>query len=395
MIPRITYSDVERALRREAAAALIGPRQVGKTTLALEVAAGRPSVYLDLENAADRDKLEEPHQFFRRHQDKLVILDEIHRVPGLFEHLRGEIDRGRREGREHGRFLLLGSASIELMRQSETLAGRIEYIDLTPLNVVECAREGDLTDLWVRGGFPRSFLARDDEESLARRRNFIRTYLERDIPMFGPRIPAQTLERLWTMLAHHQGGLLNVSQFARNLGVSVPTATGYIDLLCDLLLVRRLPPFHVNVGKRLVKSPKVYVRDSGLVHALLGIETLDELLGHPVVGNSWEGMAIENLIALAPPHTKASFYRTAIGSEIDLILEMGAKHGTWAIEIKRSLSPTVGKAFCNALDDVAPDKAFIVYSGTDRYPKNDRIEVVGVQELAATLAELGRHGKGE
>lgn len=392
MIPRITYRDIEKALAREAAVALIGARQVGKTTLAHEVAAGRPSVYLDLENPADREKLSDPHSFFTYHHDKLAVLDEIHRVPDLFSYLRGDIDRGRREGREHGRFLLLGSASIELMRQSETLAGRIEYIDMTPLNVLECARQGSAWDLWLRGGFPRSFLAQDDGESLRRRRNFIRTYLERDIPMFGPRIPAHTLERLWTMLAHHQGGLLNVSQFARNLSVSVPTATNYIDLLCDLLLVRRLQPFHANVGKRLVKTPKIYVRDSGLVHALLGIETPDDLLGHPVVGGSWEGMVLENLISLAPSHAKASFYRTAIGAEIDLILEMGGRHGTWAIEVKRGMAPTLGKAFFNALEDIRPDKTFIVYGGTERYPKAKGAEAIGLLELAQELDAL-THGE--
>ncbi|MEM9813357.1 MAG: ATP-binding protein, partial [Pseudomonadota bacterium] len=285
MIPRAKMADLSKALDREAAVALIGARQVGKTTLALEIGETRSSVYLDLESMADRDKLSDPVAFLRLHEDKLVILDEIHRVPHLFEALRGVIDEGRRKGKGTGRFLLLGSASIDLMRQSESLAGRIEYIDLAPIGLMELDDQSAETRdaLWLKGGFPRSFLAEEDE-SFRRRQNFIRTYLERDIPMFGARAATETLERLWTMLAHNQGTLLNASQLARNLSLSGPTVTSYIDLLCDLLLLRRLRPYHANVGKRLTKSPKTYIRDSGLVHALLGIETMDELLGHPVVG---------------------------------------------------------------------------------------------------------------
>ena len=389
MIPRYACSAVQKALSHEAAVALIGPRQVGKTTLAHEIAASRPSVYLDLENRADREKLSDPDAFLGLHADKLVILDEIHRTPELFNSLRGIIDQGRREGRGQGRFLLLGSASIELMRQSETLAGRIEYIDLGPLHALEIEGPDSIHALWLRGGFPRSFLAENDEESFRRRQNFIRTYLERDIPMFGPRIPAETLERLWIMLAHNQGGLLNAAQLARNLGVSGQSITNYIGLLGDLLLVRRLNPFHANVGKRLVKSPKIYVRDSGLVHALLGIETLDELLGHPVIGASWEGMVIENLLAVAPWRVRPSFYRTARGAEIDLILEMGARRGTWAIEIKRSTVAKTGKGFMIALEDIQPRKAFILYGGADRYPKSENVEAIGLKELAQELAKLG------
>jgi predicted AAA+ superfamily ATPase len=389
MIPRYITTKVEKALAREAAVALIGPRQVGKTTLAMLISESRPSVYLDLEAAADREKLTDPVQFLRQHTDKLVILDEIHRLPALFEALRGIIDQGRRSGQDTGRFLLLGSASIDLMRQSETLAGRIEYVDLGPLNALEVNNIRDIEQLWLRGGFPRSFLATNDEDSFQRRQNFIRTYLERDIPMFGPRIPAETLERFWTMLAHNQGTLLNTAQLARNLGVSSPTVGSYIDLLVDLLLVRRLPPFHANVGKRLVKSPKTYVRDSGLVHALLGVETFDELLGHPVVGASWEGFAIESLLAAAPSRTIGSFYRTARGAEIDLVLEMGAKRGIWAIEIKRGLSAKVEKGFTIATQDIEPNRAFVVYGGEDRYPKRNNVEAISLQEMAQELASLG------
>ena len=384
MIPRLVTPDIEQALAREAAVALIGPRQAGKTTLALEIAKTRSSLYLDLEAVADREKLSDPVQFLRPHADKLVILDEIHRVPTLFEALRGIIDEGRRTGADAGRFLLLGSASIDLMRQSETLAGRIEYVDLGPLNALEID-SGDIDRLWVRGGFPRSFLAASDVESLRRRQNFIRTYLERDIPMFGPRIPAETLQRLWTMLAHNQGTLLNAAQLARSLAVSSPTIGSYIDLLVDLLLVRRLMPFHANIGKRLVKSPKTYIRDSGLVHALLGIDTRDVLLGHPIVGASWEGFVIETLLAAAPTGTRASFYRTARGAEIDLVLEFGMPPRRWAVEIKRGLAAQTTKGFTVALDDIRPDRAFVVYGGQDRYPKSAQIEAISLREMASDL----------
>jgi predicted AAA+ superfamily ATPase len=389
MIPRHARSQVEAALARQAAVALIGPRQVGKTTLALDIAAGRPAVYLDLEALADREKLSDPVLFLERHVDKLVILDKIHRMPALFEALRGIIDSGRRAGHRTGRFLILGSAAIDLLRQSgETLAGRIEYVDLTPLCATELDGDDALQRLWVRGGFPESFLSASDPDSFYTRRSFIRTYLERDVPMFGPRVPAETLERLWTMLAHNQGTLLNASRLASGLAVSAPTVTSYIGLLVDLLLVRRLPPFHANVGKRLIKSPKTYVRDSGLVHALLGIATYDELLGHPVVGPSWEGFVIENLLAAAPARTRASFYRTARGAEIDLLLELGGRHGTWAVEIKRGLAAKVEKGFHIAIEDLQPDKAFVVYSGAERYPKKDGVEAIGVRELADGLRSL-------
>ena len=372
-------------MARQAAVALIGPRQVGKTTLAHEIAKTRPSIYLDLEAAADRDKLSDPVLFLDRHVDKLVILDEIHRVPALFEALRGIIDTGRRAGHRTGRFLILGSATLDLLRQSgESLAGRITYIDLAPLTVAE-VDAGDLEQLWLRGGFPDSFLAATDDDSLELRESFVRTYLERDVPMFGPRIPAETLRRLWTMLAHNQGTLLNASRLASGLSVSSPTVTTYIDLLVDLLLVRRLPPFHANVGKRLVKSPKTYVRDSGLTHALLNIETFEDLLGHPVSGPSWEGFVIENLITAAPSRAQASFYRTAAGAEIDLLLELGGRRGTWAIEIKRGLAAKPQRGFYNALEDLQPTKAFVVHAGEDRYPIAEGIEAVGLREMVGLL----------
>ncbi|HRE90177.1 MAG TPA: ATP-binding protein, partial [Myxococcota bacterium] len=279
MLPRQLASQLEAIIETTPAVVLLGPRQVGKTTLALAIAEKRPSIYLDLETAADRAKLSEPQLYLSRHSDQLVIMDEVHRMPGLFEELRGLIDSGRRRGVRAGRFLLLGSASIDLLRQSsESLAGRVSYLELAPLDGREVP-SSDLERLWVRGGFPDSFLASNDQRSMRWRRDFIRTYLERDIPMLGPRVPAETLRRFWTMLAHHQSGLLNASAFARSLGVDGKTVASYLDLLVDLLLVRRLPPWHANVGKRLVKSPKIYVRDSGLTHTLLGLTSLDDLLG--------------------------------------------------------------------------------------------------------------------
>ncbi len=387
MIERHTYNTLRKALSRQAAVVLVGPRQVGKTTLALDIAEKLDALYLDLEASADRAKLSDPELFLKSYEDCLVILDEIHRVPELFSELRGLIDKGRRRGKRTGRFLILGSASIDLLRQSgESLAGRIEYVELNPLNVLEAGGDDDsLNLLWVRGGFPDSFLAQDNGDSLAFRRNFIRTYLERDVQQFGWRIPAETLERLWTMLAHGQGTLLNTSKLASGLSISARTLTGYIDLLTDLLLVRRLRPFHVNVRKRLVKSPKVYVRDSGIVHALLGVMDYNSLAGHPVVGASWEGFVIENLLSVAPAETRASFYRTSAGAEIDLVLELPGRRGPWAIEIKRGLSGALGKGFRNAVEDIKPERSFVVTAGSDRYPVAKDVEAIGLREMASVL----------
>lgn len=389
MIPRLITADVESALARQAAVALIGPRQVGKTTLALAIAERRDSLYLDLEDRDDRNRLTNPALFLEGVEDRLVILDEIHRMPELFDTLRGVIDRGRRKQKGKGRFLILGSASVDLLRQSaESLAGRIAYIELTALTALEIADDRAARErLWLRGGFPDPYLADSDADSLALRKDFIRTYLERDVPLFGPRIPAATLERLWTMLAHLQGSTLNASQIARALEISSQSVNRYIDLLCDLLLVRRLPPFRANVGKRLVKSPKVYVRDSGLVHALLGLETLTQLSGHPVVGMSWEGFVIETLLAAAPRRTQAYFYRTSGGAEVDLVLDR--PDGTlWAIEIKRGLSAKPERGFYQAVEDLQPARAFLVHAGDDRYPISAHIEAIGVRRLAEELSGL-------
>jgi len=384
MITRQIHEIVRARLDQFPAVALLGPRQVGKTTLAAEIAEHRPSIYLDLENSADRQKMADPTLYLSSHADKLVILDEVQRMPELFQVLRGLIDQGRRSNLRTGRFLLLGSASIDLLRQSgESLAGRIAYIELAPFNVLEvdsAARD----QLWVRGGFPDSFLAASDEASAIWRENFIRTYLERDIPQLGPRIPAETLRRFWSMLAHSQSGMLNAAQVARGLGVDGKTVARYLDLMVDLLLVRRLQPLHANVGKRLVKSPKVYVRDSGIVHTLLSLDSREAVLGHPVVGGSWEGFVVENLLNVAPARTDAWFYRTAAGAEIDLVLQLPGK-GLWAIEIKRGLAPGLARGFHHAREDLKPERAFVVYAGEERYPLSPGIEAIGLTELAALL----------
>jgi len=390
MIERRVAPEITALLERLPAVALVGPRQAGKTTLALTIAEGRPSVYLDLESATDRARLAEPALYLSDHADELVILDEIHRAPGLFEALRGMIDQGRREGRGTGRFLLLGSAAIELLAQSgETLAGRIAFVELSPFDIVEVGTQ-HLDRLWTRGGFPDSFLAVDDAISLRWRQDFIRTYLERDIPQLGPRIPAETLRRLWTMFAHHQGGLLNAAQLARGLGVSGATIAHYLDLMVDLLLVRRLPPHLPNLGKRMVRSPKVYVRDSGLLHALLGLADREALLGHPIIGPSWEGMAIENLLSAAGPQAQASFYRTSHGAEIDLVLSWPGGED-WAVEIKRSLAPTAERGFHSALADLSPQRALIAYPGAERFRPAPSIEAIGLGELCE---QARAHGAG-
>lgn len=385
MIPRRLLSALTTALAENPAVALLGPRQAGKTTLALEVAGSRPSIYLDLESEADRAKLAEPELYLAQHADKLVILDEIQRTPQLFQSLRGLIDTGRRRGQGKGRFLVLGSASIDLMKQSsESLAGRIRHLELAPLDAGEAGRDR-LDSLWLRGGFPESLLADSDAASLRWRVDFIRTYLERDIPQLGPRIPAETLRRLWTMLAHQQGGLLNAAALARALAVDGKTIAAYLDLLVDLLLVRRLAPWHGNVRKRLVKSPKVYVRDSGLVHALLGIESREALLAHPVAGGSWEGLAVESLIAAAPAGSEAYFFRTSAGAEIDLLLKLPGQRKPWAIEIKRGLAPKIERGFSSGCEAVRPQRSRVVYGGVERFPLADGVEAVSLPDLCEEL----------
>lgn len=384
MIDRRLRPRLNFLLHHNPAVALLGPRQSGKTTLALEIARQQSSVYLDLEDENDRAKLTNPSQYLEDHESDLVILDEVHRVPEIFQQLRGVIDRGRRRGKANGRLLLLGSAAMDLLKQSgESLAGRVSYLELGPFDVLEAGAAATNT-LWVRGGFPRSFLAESDELSLQWRRDFTRTYLERDIPQFGPRIPAETLRRFWTMLAHNQAQILNAASLARGLAVDGKTVAGYLDLLVDLLVVRRLPAWHRNVGKRLVKSPKVYVRDTGIAHALLGIRDKEALLGHPVVGQTWESFIIETLITTAPDGTEANYYRTSNGTEIDLLLTLPNRE-LWAIEVKRSSAPKIERGFHSACADLKPHKRFFVYAGIERFPLDKTTDAIGIVELAEML----------
>src|SRR6266852_2336430 len=387
MLPRRLSARLNHLLRHSPAVVLLGPRQAGKTTLALEIGEQQASVYLDLEDEDERAKLSNPTRYLADHESELVILDEVHRVPELFQRLRGIIDRGRQRGKANGRFLLLGSAAMDLLKQTgESLAGRISYLELGPFDALEIDPVA-IETLWVRGGFPRSFLAESDDLSMEWRRDFVRTYLERDVPQFGSRIPAETLRRFWTMLAHNQAQMLNAANLARALGVDGKTIAGYLDLLVALVLVRRLPAWHRNAGKRLVKSPKVYVRDSGIAHALLGIRNKEDVLGHPVVGQTWESFVIETLIAAAPDGTEAHYYRTSNGTEVDLVLTLsGGK--LWAIEVKRSSAPRVERGFHSACADLVPQKRFVVYPGTERFPLDDTTDAIGVVALAKALQSV-------
>ncbi len=390
MIDRRLEPILQEALSNNAAVALLGPRQVGKTTLALSFMSKEKVLYLDLENSLDKAKMVDFPAFYHENQDKLLILDEIQRVPEIFSTIRGIIDEQRRQGRRNGLFLFLGSASMDLLRQSgESLAGRIAYLELHPLNLLELNPSGStgLNDLWLRGGFPDSLLAKNERQSLVWRTNFIRTYLEREIQQIGPRIPAETLGRFWTMLAHQQGSIINMSALARGIDVSVTTANRYLDLMVDLLLVRRLKPYAFNAGKRLVKMPKVYVRDSGIAHALLNIGEINSLLGHPVVGGSWEGFVIENLMAVSPSHFNFYFYRTAQGAEIDLVIEITHQQ-LWAIEIKRSSNPTVSKGFHIGVDDIKAKKKFVVYAGADQFSMGSQIMAIPLQDMMSMLSGM-------
>jgi len=385
-------NQIQDRLQNSPSVALMGPRQVGKTTLAFNISEGIASVYLDLENSTDLQKVQDIKAFHRENSDKLIILDEVQRLPEVFATIRGLIDSERRKGNKTGHFLFLGSAAIELLQQSsESLAGRISYIELFPVDVGEyLSSPGNLdklNQLWVRGGFPESLLARDDGNSLRWRRDFIKTYLERDVPQLGPRVPAETLERLWIMLAHGQGTNINASKLAASLEVSSVSVGRYIDLLVDLLLVRRLQPYTTNIKKRLVKSPRVYVRDSGITHALLNIGTYNDLLGHPVVGKSWEGFVIENIMSILPQGTQAFYYRTAGGAEIDLLIEFASNpREFWAIEIKRSASANVGRGFFEACEDINPARKFVVNAEGDSFPMRDGIEAIGLFDFMRLIA---------
>ena len=366
---------------------LLGPRQVGKTTMARAIAATYPqALMLDLERASDRAQLAEPGLFLSQHRDRLVVLDEVQMMPDLFTHLRPEIDADRRPGR----FLLLGSASGALLRQrAESLAGRVGYLELTPLTAAELPRDlSTLQRLWLRGGFPLAYLAPSERLAFTWRQDFIQTFIQRDLPLMGTGVATDSLHRFWRMLAHLQGQLFNASQLGRSLGgVSHNTTTRYLDLLVDTLLVRRLEPFVPNVGKRLVKSPKVYLRDSGLLHALLGIANLSDLQGHPIVGASWEGFVVEQVAAHLPEGGQLGFYRTAAGTELDIVVEAGSRR--LGIEVKFSAAPTVSKGFWHARDDLGLARALVVAPVERAYPLREGVDVVPVWQLPALLREFG------
>jgi uncharacterized protein len=386
ILARRLQTELEDRLTHQPAIVLLGPRQVGKTTLARAIAAARgpKAVYLDLEREMDLRRLDDAEAFVNAHADQLIVIDEIHRVPGLFPQLRGFIDHFRRQGRKAGHFLLLGSAALELMRQaSESLAGRVSYLELSGLDILEAQNAASQAAHWARGGLPESLLAPSNHASFRWRKDFIRSYLERDVPLFAPRLPAATIGRLWAMLAHAQGAPLNAARLAASLAVSVPAVARYIDLLVDLLLVRRLAPWTGNVGKRLVKSPKLYLRDSGIAHALLDLPSWDDVVGHPVAGASWEGFVIENLIAVAGDNRQAFFYRTADGAEMDLVFERGGQVDM-AIEIKLTSAPRVSKGFHLACETLKPKAAFVVHGGDAAWPAANGVH-------ARPLAQMMKH----
>lgn len=378
-IPRSLENDVHRGLEEFPAVAVLGPRQCGKSTLAKHVIESFPrSIYLDLERPSDAHKLTDPELFFDHYKDRLICLDEIQRLPEIFTVLRSMIDERRRSGQ----FLILGSASGDLLRQSsESLAGRIAYLELAPFSIYEIS-DRPLSTLWLRGGFPTGLLSNDNQSSFRWRQNFVRTFLERDISQLGIRISAASIERLWRLCAHYHGQLLNLSAIGSSLGITHHTARAYIDLLSKTFMLRVLSPFEANAKKRLVKSPKIYIRDSGLLHTLLGIREYEDLLAHPVFGGSWEGFVIENLLTCLPDWNP-SFYRTSAGAEIDLVLERG-KHRI-AIECKASSSPTVTKGFWYALDDIQPDDVWIVAPVRDTYPFKEGVTVISLEELVQHL----------
>ena len=390
LLARDAHKDLLYCLRSFDSVLLTGPRQAGKSTLARKIASEWDGGvrYLDLEQFAARRLLDDPFDYFSRHADKLIVLDEIHRVPEIFPELRGQIDERRRMDGKGGKFLFLGSVSIDLLHQSsESLAGRISYVELTPFtwheissqrNLSENSPNHELDRLWLQGGFPPSYL--HDSESLKWRSDFIRTYLERDISQFGLRVDTDRMDRFWRMIACDQGELFNKQRYARSLDVSGKTIYRYSDILEKTLMVRVLQPWYFNVDKRLVKSPRLYVRDSGILHALLDLRSIDHLRSHSVAGKSWEGFVIENVISAAGSWTRPYFYRTSAGAEIDLVLEFSLDK-IWAIEIKLSSAPSIDRGFHNAADDIKAERRILVHRGKGRFPMRHGVEAMTLLDV--------------
>jgi len=380
-IIRIAEKALAKALARAPVTAILGPRQCGKSTLAREFLrkSGDSAVYLDLQNRSHRNMLTEPELFFEEHQDNLICLDEIQYIPEFFSVIRSEVDRNRRPGR----FLILGSASQDLIHQSsESLAGRIALLDLTPFLFSEVESISKSNKFWLRGGFPDSLLASDNESSFDWRQDFIRTFLERDIPALGLTIPAKVMERLWLLLSHIHGQVINYSKLADAADISVPTLKKYIGILESTYMLRVLPPCEANLKKRLIKSPKVYLRDSGILHALQRIETFSDLLAHPVVGFSWEGMVIEQIVTMMP-RWRPSFLQTSNGAEIDLVMEKGNRKRVF--EFKASKAPKPRRGFWSLLETLSPEMASIV-SPVDRpYTYRQDVRVENLHSLGQML----------
>ncbi len=392
MIQRILEEKLIQSLKAMPVTVILGPRQVGKTTLALELAKPalhKPIHYLDLELDSDLAKLDDAEAYLRRFENQLLVIDEVQRKPTLFPVIRALVDLRKRAGERVGHFLLLGSASKDLLQQSsESLAGRIRYLELPPFSAFELHREDplgfNLEKLWFRGGLPDSYLAKSEAESQDWRRDFISTYVEKDIPLFGPQVPAARMKRFWSMLAHYHGQQAILTEIAKSLEVSHTTARTYLDILQDFFMVRQLQPWSGNSKKRLVKTPKVYLRDSGILHSLLNISSYDQLMGHPVVGASWEGFVMENILNNLSPNWTPSYYRSSNQTEIDLVLESATE--VWGVEIKKSIAPTISSGFHRACEDIGATKKYIVYSGSDRFPMKGSIEVIGLIEFLKMIS---------